>query len=425
MALVHPSGNVLPASGINPLMIPRTPALALAALLAGCSLAAKDSALATAEIDTLPGGIIQVTNSGPTAWADTNGWRLVLEREIVPEEGSPGEIGNPRALAAGDDGTIYLLQQAPVTIKAYAPDGTWLRNIGREGDGPGEFRDGMFGLVRDTLFVQDPNNSRFTTFTTTGQFVASTPSQCCWWTSRFPIFNDGTIGIIGQYVDTAAAEESSGGAYYLTRMDGTVVDTIPFPNQPMDPEGTWTITRKSGNNSSMMGMNIPLRPSTESAWFPTRQKVTGRTSAYSLLIVGLKDDTLRQFSAPATSVSITEEQRDSIFEAEVAGVGKDWEKAVREIAKPSQIPTTWPAWSGVAVDRHSRIWVGRPGAKGAVTTLDVFTPEGVLLGAVPAPAPRILNGVWTRDRVYLRDETEEGLPRIRVFRIDTLGAKGP
>ncbi|MBP9897908.1 MAG: hypothetical protein KBF28_06030, partial [Gemmatimonadales bacterium] len=77
-------------------MIPRTPALALAALLAGCSLAAKDSALATAEIDTLPGGIIQVTNSGPTKWADTSGWRLVLEREIVPEEGSPGEIGNPR-----------------------------------------------------------------------------------------------------------------------------------------------------------------------------------------------------------------------------------------------------------------------------------------------------------------------------------------
>ena len=44
---------------------------------------------------------------------------------------------------------------------------------------------------------------------------------------------------------------------------------------------------------------------------------------------------------------------------------------------------------------------------------------------MPPPADRILSGVWTRDRVYLRDETEEGLPRIRVFRIDTLGAKGP
>ena len=285
-------------------------AAALAVLLAGCGSTTEDAALATATVDTLPGGVVQVTNSGPTAWADTSGWRLVLEREILPDEGTPGEIGNPRALAAGDDGTIYLLQQAPVTIKVYSADGTWLRNIGREGDGPGEFRDGMFGLVHDTLFVQDPANSRFTTFTAAGAFVQAKPSQCCWWTSRFPIFEDGTIGIIGQHVDTAAAEGSGGGAYYLTRMDGTVVDTIPFPNQPMDPEGTWTITRKSGSNSSMMGMNIPLRPSTESAWFPTRQKVTGRTSTYALAIVGLKDDTLRQFTAPATTVSITEAQRD-------------------------------------------------------------------------------------------------------------------
>jgi hypothetical protein len=394
-------------------------ALLTAIAFSACTSADARTGLHTPVIDTLPGGIVRVTNPGPTAWADTSGWRLVLEREIIPDEGSPGEIGNPRTLAAGDDGTIYLLQQAPVTIKVYAPDGTWLRNIGREGDGPGEFRDGMFGLVRDTLFVQDPNNSRFTTFTTAGQFVASTPSQCCWWTSRFPIFEDGTIGIIG------AGPQGEGGAYYVTRLDGTVVDTIPFPNQPMDPEGTWTITRKSGNSTSMMGMNIPLRPSTESAWFPTPQKVTGRTSAYSLAIVGLEDDTLRLFTAPSTTVSITEVQRDSIFEAEVTKVGKDWEQAVREIAKPSQIPTTWPTWSNVAVDRASRIWVGRPGDKGAVTTLDVFTVDGVLLGSVPAVDPGILRGTWTRDRVYLRDETDEGLPRIRVFRIDTLGGERP
>jgi hypothetical protein len=392
----------------------------MALLFAACSAGESQTSLNPPTIDTLANGVIAVSNSGPTAWADTSGWRLVLEREIVPEEGSPGEIGNPRALAAGDDGTIYLLQQAPVTIKVYAADGTWLRNIGRDGDGPGEFRDGMFGLVRDTLFVQDANNSRFTTFTTSGQFVATTPSQCCWSTSHFPIFEDGTAGIIGHFADTAAAEEGNDGAFYMTRMNGTVVDTIPFTSEPPDPASSWTIVRRSGNSSWVMGMNIPLQPTSESAWFPTRQKVTGRTSTYSLAIVGLKYDTLRLISAPAAEMTITEAQRDSIFNAVIEGAGEEWQPAVREVAKKSQIPTTWPAWSGVVVDRSSRIWVGRPGTKGAVTTLDVFTPEGVLLGAVPAPTDRILDGVWTRDRVYLRDETEEGLPRIRVFRIDTL-----
>jgi len=172
-----------------------------------------------------------------------------------------------------------------------------------------------------------------------------------------------------------------------------------------------------------MAMSIPLRPSTASAWFPIRQRVVGRTSEYALSILSTADDTLRRFTAPASAITITETQRDSIFDAVIEGVQADWRDAVREVAKKSQIPTTWPAWSGVAVDRAARIWVARPGERGEVTTLDVFTPDGVLLGSVPAPAPGILRGTWTRDRVYLRDETEEGLPRIRVFRIDTTRAR--
>lgn len=405
-------------------MTTRAPAFALAILLAGCSLSAKDAALATAKIDTLPGGIVQVTNSGPTKWADTSGWKLVLEREIIPEEGSPGEIGDPRTVVAGEDGTIYLLQKAPTTIKVYGPDGQWLRNIGRDGDGPGEFRDGMFGIARDTLFVQDPNNSRFTTFATNGTFITAKPSQCCWWTSRFPVFGDGTVGIIGQLNDTSKAGNGGGGAFYITRMDGSVVDTIKFKNEPPDPNDNWVITLKQGNSTSMMSMGIPLRPSGQSAWLPDRHKVAGSTSDYTLSVLTTKDDTVRRFSAPAPVITITEAERDSIFEAEVAKVGKQWEKSVREIAKPSQLPTTWPKWSGVAVDRASRIWVARPGPKGAASILDVFTPEGVLLGSVPAPDPKILEGFWTSSRVYLRDETPDGLPRIRVFRIDTTGAVG-
>lgn len=401
----------------------RSAALFAIVLIAGCSLAAKDSGLVTATIDTLPSGVVMVTNSGPTAWADTNGWRLVLEREIVPEEGSPGEIGNARTVVADDAGTIYLLQTAPATIKVYAPDGSWLRNIGREGDGPGEFRNGMFGISRDTLFLQDPNNSRFTTFTTSGRFLSSKPSQCCWFTSRLPLFADGTVGIIGQYADTGKASDGGGGAYYLTRMDGTVVDTIKFKRTPPDPNANWVITRKRPGGTSMISMGIPLRPAVASAWMPERLKVSGNTADYRLTISTTKDDTLRRFSSPAPTLPITEAQRDSIFEAEMAGVGEQWEAAVREIAKPSQLPLTWPKWSGVAVDRASRIWVARPGAKGAASILDVFTPDGVLLGSVPAPDPKILGGFWTRDRVYLHDETEEGLPRIRVFRIDTTTAR--
>ncbi len=91
-------------------------------------------------------------------------------------------------------------------------------NIGREGDGPGEYRYGMFTIARDTLVVQDPNNSRFTTFNTDGDFIATHRSQCCFWTSVFPVMDDGSILITGPMGE-------QGGGLFRTWLDGTGIAT--------------------------------------------------------------------------------------------------------------------------------------------------------------------------------------------------------
>lgn len=378
-------------------------------LLAACGGAQAKTALNPPVIDTLPGGVVRVKNTGPTLWTDTNGWKLVLERTIQPAEGSPGEIGDPNGVIGDAQGNAYLLQEKPTVIKVYGPDGAWVRDIGREGDGPGEFRNGMFGIYRDTLFVQDPNNSRLTTFRTTGEFIASAKSQCCWWTSNFPTFEDGTIGIMGP--------GKEGGALFVTHMNGTVVDSFPIPSSRPKPGNSWTITMKRGGGTSMMSMGIPLQPSDRSAYLPNRTKIVGHTGAYEFAVTSLKGDTLRRFSAPATVLTITETQRDSIFQAAIEKVSEQWRAAVKEIAKKEQIPTQWPLWSDVAIDGKGRIWIGRPGAKGEVTTIDVFSKDGILLGTVPAPHLHVLDGYWIADLVYLRDETEEGTPVIRIYRI--------
>lgn len=125
-------------------------------LLAACSRPeARQLNLGSPTIDSLHGQVIRVTNAAPTEWADTNGWRLVEERVIKPAEGSPGEIGSPSGIVADDDGNIYVLQNLPVTIKAYSAKGRWLRDIGRIGEGPGEFRTGRLAILGNTLVMQD------------------------------------------------------------------------------------------------------------------------------------------------------------------------------------------------------------------------------------------------------------------------------
>src|SRR5690606_16360601 len=161
------------------------------------------------------GGVIQVTNTAPTAWSDTNGWKLVAERIIKPAEGSAGELSHVSGLAADAAGNVYVMQEQPVRISVFGPDGNYLRDIGRAGDGPGEFRFGMLGIVGDTLFVQDPNNSRFTTFLTDGTFLASHTSQCCVFTSTLTVLRDGRALILGP-----SPSGEGRWAWYPTRMDG-------------------------------------------------------------------------------------------------------------------------------------------------------------------------------------------------------------
>jgi hypothetical protein len=209
---------------------------------------------------------------------------------------------------------------------------------------------------------------------------------------------------------------------YVTRLDGTVVDTIVFPPSEPNPSGYWTVTMTRGNSTSRMMMSIPLQPSDYTRYRNDRTVVRGNTATYTLALTDLQGDTTRVFTAPATQVAITVAQRDSIYGDVVENMSEQWRDAVKATAKPADIPTTWPLWTSVASDPTGHVWVARPNPAGGPNLLDVFTPDGVLLGSVAAPANDVMNGYWTRDRLYVRGETDEGYPKISVYRIERQGS---
>ena len=135
--------------------------------------ASTDSRPASVVIDTLPGGIPRVTSTAPTAWSDTNGWKLVEIDSIAPPAGSPGELINPSSMAVDGSGRVYVADQSPVVIKQYDSTGAFIRTIGREGEGPGEFRAAYIALRGNRLMVHDPRLQRTTLFDTSGALVRS------------------------------------------------------------------------------------------------------------------------------------------------------------------------------------------------------------------------------------------------------------
>jgi len=74
-------------------------------------------------------------------------------------------------------GDTYLRGYFSTELKVYDPDGAFITKIGREGEGPGEFK-GVNGIVvgpADSLFVFDVYTMRLSVFSPAHDFVRSAP----------------------------------------------------------------------------------------------------------------------------------------------------------------------------------------------------------------------------------------------------------
>ncbi|MGD8331899.1 MAG: 6-bladed beta-propeller [Acidobacteriota bacterium] len=81
----------------------------------------------------------------------------------------------PSAVMADSNGTIYVLDSGEARVQVYGSDGNYLRTIGKQGSGPGEFRGNQGGFVTvlatiaaDRLIVYDMSLQRLSVWDRAG-----------------------------------------------------------------------------------------------------------------------------------------------------------------------------------------------------------------------------------------------------------------
>jgi hypothetical protein len=74
-------------------------------------------------------------------------------------------------LARRSDGAVVVALASE--LRFFAADGTWMRTVGRQGDGPGEYRDieSLYRIRGDSLVIWDRGTRRVTWLTPDGRFV--------------------------------------------------------------------------------------------------------------------------------------------------------------------------------------------------------------------------------------------------------------
>lgn len=93
------------------------------------------------------------------------------------------QLASPVGVRTDSEGNIYVPDRGATEIKVYDVEGNFLRSIGQEGSGPGEF--GQITAIevgnQDTLFVMDEPQRRITKFLASGEVVGSQSLQGLSW----------------------------------------------------------------------------------------------------------------------------------------------------------------------------------------------------------------------------------------------------
>jgi hypothetical protein len=347
---------------------------------------------------------------GPTAWADTSGWRLVEAGRISGEPGQPGELISPGSIAVDGAGQVYVSDRSPVVIKVFDSAGTLVRTIGREGAGPGEFKSAFIAVQGHLLAVHDPAQSRTNLFDTTGTLIRSWPSACCYFMA---------IGFdrAHRIVVAIPGDDRSGRTQRLVRYDtlGAVIDTL---HVPLPPEGkNWTV---GDPKRSMMSRGVPFSPTLIRTLDPAGGVLLGWSGDYRLVRSATGRDTTRTFGRAWTPAPLPDERREAAVEEAIAQSGTSWDPVeLRNAFKLSDVPTTLPAFLRADIDAEGNIWV-RTDADSATTHFDVFDSTGVFLGPVTLDARLSQWGsvAWGRGSFYAPMEDEDGTPEVRRYRVE-------
>lgn len=387
---------------------------------AACARGEAATSMGRVTVDSVR-GIPRIITEEQVGWRDTTGWKLVEVARISGGTEAVGELIDPQDVALGDDGSIFVSDNSPTTLKEYTAAGRFVRTIGREGQGPGEFAAAFIAVRGARLFVHDPRASRTSLFDTAGTFIRTWPTVCCAF-GPLALDSAGHVGLPAMPPRTNGPDA----AQLFSRMvkwygaDSTQVDSTLVPSGPDTKR--WII--KSGKNN-MMSTTIPWVPNQLTNFLGDRSLLVGYATGYQIAVTDRTGkDTTSLFGRAWTPTPIPEEVRKEEVERRVVQTAKYWdERAVRNAFLLSDVPATAPAYDWFGLDGRGDIWVRTPVPGDSTRALfDVFDPTHRWLGQVSGSG---LLRAWgmrlSGDHMIGYGEDGEGNPVVVVYRIERGG----
>jgi hypothetical protein len=313
-----------------------------------------------------------------------------------PEEYLFGDI---TSVAADPTGRIYVADRIASSIRVYDPDGGFVAQIGRGGQGPGEFAwiyDIAFGSD-DRMYVRD--GPRISVFDrgpagVWDSFVTSRPHL------GYPRYDPrrGAADSLGRYFDPNYLYPShlTGRlpvySYAILETSSLTMDTLPVPSYANigATRRAYYLTSPSGGRLVDGLSHAPFEA--VPAWTVTQSGtvVGGDGDAYTLIETNEEGDTLQTIHGPRARRPVLEAAaRDSavVLRARLAALPVPLSQVfgVSDRVQRLEVPDSLPSFIAVYFGGDRNLWVEQWPDQPGSTLYDVLSPSGEHLRSVFFP----------------------------------------
>lgn len=349
-------------------------------------------------------GVRVITNSRIESDAKI---QLAEELSIGEAEGDENYMfTSPRDIDADSQGNIYVLDSQESTIKKYDADGNHLFNIGRLGQGPGEFENprAMWITPQDEIFVSELSSVSLSKLDTNGKYLGEIEIERR--IDDFKVLNDGSL-ITGSQAVLQSGDSRPEFEYRVGRFDPSTKGFDVF------------YTEKQSRTARVSDGSFTLEFPNFVRWAVSGDENIYVASGYKyeVSIFRPNRDLSSRFGLDVEPIPVSGDvlkKANEIFDR-LAGLNIDLQRE-RELIK------TLPMFDSIHIDEEGRVWIQRYEPYWRDTTVeatvfDVFSDEGIFL--YPVRIPRFITSdlIFKHGYLYVIASEEAGYSKAHRFKV--------
>lgn len=309
--------------------------------------------------------------------------KVRFEQEFVLDDGKMPEdvfFENPSTVSCDMEGNIYVVDSGALNIKKFGVQGEFLKTIGREGQGPGEFGGLYYStFAKNRLIVWDSGNRRLCAFSPEGDFIEST---------NIP-YEDGFVRKLRGFSSGEIAVEME--KSFRKEPDKPQTCTIDLYSPDLEFIRTiykrelWRKKYVRTKEYNISTLYFPYSADVRWDVTPDGLIIIGFSANYELEIYDRSGKKIFTISQTYELAKVTEKDKKDYFDSlEFYRMGERLKDPPEYITKYTEFPNHKPVYDNILVDSEGNIWIvlNREKKDERGKMLDTFDPKGGFISRV-------------------------------------------